>query len=199
MSKVYVFDLDGVIRYWAPDIVASAERKHGLPSGALFGVGFEPDLLLSVVTGVISDDAWRAETVRRLQDTYPDADSAGAVAAWSRPHGEVIAGALDVLTRARTKGQVCLLTNATDRLAKDLSALELTDAFDIIFNSSQIGFAKPDPRVYAHVEHALGVSPDQIVYIDDGATNIRAAADRGWLSLLAKQNTDLFTLLRDHI
>lgn len=199
MSKVFVFDLDGVIRHWDPDIVAVAEREHGLPPGTLLGTAFEPELLLSVVTGVISDDAWRSETARRLHHTYPEADSSGAVAAWSTPHGEVIAGAMDVLTQARAKGRVCLLTNATDRLPMDLTALGLADAFDVIFNSSHIGFAKPDPRVYAHVERALATPPNQIIYIDDGVANIRAAADGGWISLLATPETDLLHLLRDHV
>lgn len=195
MNRVFVFDLGGVIRHWNPEIVSNAERANGLPDGALFGVSFEPALLLAAVTGVISDEAWRAEVVARLQDEYPVANAQKAVADWSRPHGEIIAGSLDVLTRVRELGTVCLLSNATSRLDSDLIALGIASHFDHIFNSSDIGFAKPDQRVFEHVEKALDVDPDQIVYIDDGAANIEAAASRGWVSLLSTHETQLNDLL----
>lgn len=198
MSRAFVFDLDGVIRHWDPNIVRTAERTNGLPEGALFGVSFETDLLLAAVTGVISDDAWREEVGTRLQEEYPDADGAGAVDAWSEPHGAIIAGAQDVLAQARQHGTVCLLSNATSRLNSDLIALGIADAFDHIFNSSEIGFAKPDERVYVHVEQTLDIAADQIVYIDDGAGNVEAASGRGWISLLATPETRLIDLVRPY-
>lgn len=198
MTKAFVFDLDGVIRHWDPAIVANAESAHGLPSGALLATAFEPELLLSVVTGQITDSSWRAEVTSRLNQIYPDADGSGAVTAWSEPVGEIIDGSREVLKKARSQGTLCLLTNATDRLTSDLTALGLIDMFDHIFNSSEIGFAKPDERVYSHVEHVLGHRPDQIVYIDDGIANIDAAAKRGWISLLAGPELPLDELLAPH-
>lgn len=199
MNQVFVFDLDGVIRHWAPDIVANAERTYGLPAGALFGAAFEPELLLSAVTGEITDDAWRREVARRLQQEYPDADGTGAVAAWSEPVGEVIEGSLDVLRQARAQGTVCMLSNATSRLDSDLAALDIAAEFDHIFNSSQIGFAKPDAQVFGHIEQSLGVSGDQIIYVDDGAANVEAATQRGWISLLATPDTRLADLLAPYL
>lgn len=199
MSRTYVFDLDGVIRHWDPDIVSNAERANGLPIGALFAVAFEPELLISAITGEISDEAWRYEVAARLQSRYPDVNGKKAVAEWSSPHGEIIDGALDVLTRVRERGTVCLLSNATSRLDSDLSALGIAHQFDHIFNSSSIGFAKPDERIYAHIEQALDIDPDQIVYIDDGAANVNAAAERGWISLLATPDTKLSDLLMPYL
>lgn len=199
MNQVFVFDLDGVIRHWDPDIVANAERSHGLPSGALFATSFEPDLLLSAVTGVITDEVWRSEVTRLLLREYPAADGAGAVAEWSLPIGEIVEGSVDVLRRARERGTVCLLSNATSRLRSDLAALGITDEFDHIFNSSEIGYAKPDERVFEHVERRFGVSADRIIYIDDGAGNIDAAAKRGWISLLATPETQLANLLEPYL
>lgn len=195
MRKLFVFDLDGVIRHWDPEIVHNIERTHGLPECALFGVSFEPSLLQSAVTGQITDEAWRAEVARRLQAEYPDADAIGAVTAWSEPVGEVIDGSLEVLAMAREIGTVSLLSNATSRLESDLTALGIDGAFAHIFNSSRIGFAKPDQRVFAHIEQALDVESGQTVYVDDGQANIDAAAGRGWTALLATPETRLADLL----
>lgn len=195
MSRVFIFDLDGVIRHWDPEIVSNAERANGLPAGALFVAAFESDLLLAAVTGALRDDEWRSEVATRLQSEYPDANAAAAVADWSNPHGEIIAGSLDVLARAKEHGTVCLLTNATSRLDVDLTALGIADAFDHIFNSSEIGFAKPNERIYAHIEQVLGVEPDQIVYFDDGAANVEAAAERGWNARLVEPGANLMQLV----
>lgn len=199
MTKAFVFDLDGVIRHWDPEIVASAENAHGLPPGALFAVAFEPDLLLEAVTGKISDEAWRQEVARRLQVEHPEANGTGAVHAWSEPHGEIIAGSLEVLDRARGRGPVCLLSNATSRLDSDLVALRIADRFDHIFNSSAIGFAKPDEQVFQHVERVLGVDPGHIVYVDDSSSNVKAASQRGWISLHATPEVPLSELLIQHM
>lgn len=194
--QAFVFDLDGVIRRWNnPDIVGRAEREHGLPDGAIFGSAFDSEMLQQVTTGVITDDAWRAEVTRRLSELNPTADAAGAVAAWSEPFGELITGSVEILQRARHHGVVCLLSNATSRLPADLRELGIDGLFDHIFNSSDIGHAKPDPQVYQHVEAELGLHGDQIIYVDDGPANVDAAAGRGWVSLLASPRATLTALM----
>ena len=195
MTKCFVFDLDGVIRYWDPAIVRDAEARNGLPEGELLGTAFEPELLLSVITGDISDAEWRSRVIEILAEQYPDSQPAKAVAEWSAPVGEVIAGARESIDAVRSVGKVALLTNATDRLRPDLEELGLIDSFDYIFNSSEIGYAKPDPRVFAHVERVMQAQPAAIVFVDDSATNVDTAASRGWTALLATPETRLLDLL----
>jgi HAD superfamily hydrolase (TIGR01509 family) len=50
------------------------------------------------------------------------------------------------------------------------------------FASHLIRHAKPDPRIYAHVEERLGLAPAQIVFFDDLHENVHTAAARGWLA-----------------
>ncbi len=192
---VFVFDLDGVIRRWDPAVVADAERAHGLPAGALLGVAFEPTLLTAVTTGEINDDTWRSKIIGLLSRTYPAVDGAAVAAAWSSPAGEVIAGAPDVIRALQRRYTVCLLTNATDRLLPDLTALGLAGAFDYVFNSSPIGVAKPATGIFAHVEETLGISPQSVVFVDDTPANVAAASDRGWTVLLATPDVPLQQLL----
>lgn len=194
--RAFVFDLDGVIRHWDnPNIVGQAERENGLPDGAIFAAAFEGGLLAQATTGEITDEAWRQDVTRRLSGQFPNANAAAAVAAWSEPFGELMPGALDVLERARAHGQVCLLSNATSRLPRDLQSLGIDGHFDHIFNSSDIGFAKPDQRVYEHIERELGLTGDQIIYVDDAEANAMAAAGRGWISLLASPENTLPKLM----
>jgi len=53
-------------------------------------------------------------------------------------------------------------------------------AFDRDFISGHMGVIKPDARIYEILEQATGLSGDQLIFTDDRADNIAAAAARGW-------------------
>jgi putative hydrolase of the HAD superfamily len=72
-------------------------------------------------------------------------------------------------------------------LRRDLHALDLIDEFDVIFNTAEIGIAKPDPAVFHHVLGELEVSVDEAVFIDDLLENVEGARAAG---LRAHQHTD---------
>ena len=55
----------------------------------------------------------------------------------------------------------------------------LTD-FDRAYISGPMGMAKPDPAIYAAVEADCGIPPAHLLFTDDRAENIAAAAARGW-------------------
>jgi len=60
MTGMAIFDLDGVVRIWDPEIISGAERRAGLPVGSLGAVAFEPALLARVdVGGLLGDDDQR--------------------------------------------------------------------------------------------------------------------------------------------
>lgn len=52
--------------------------------------------------------------------------------------------------------------------------------FDRDFISGHMGVIKPDPAIYAAVETATALAPDTLLFTDDRADNIAAAAARGW-------------------
>ena len=56
--------------------------------------------------------------------------------------------------------------------------------FDHYILSYEIGAMKPDAKIYAAVERALGQTGDAIVYLDDRAENIQGGLDRGWRAIL---------------
>jgi putative hydrolase of the HAD superfamily len=173
-----IFDLDGVVRVWDPAIIGAAERRVGLPAGALAAAAFEPALLHPAITGTITDDAWRAEITANLQARFGYA-AGTAVALWSEPVGAVDAAVLAIVRAVRRTRPVALLTNATSRLRSDLAALGLTSEFDHVFNSSELGIAKPDPRVFAVVCERLDVERSTCWFVDDSRRNVHAAADAG--------------------
>lgn len=189
-------DFDGVVRLWPAHVVASAEDAAGLPRGSIHDTAFAADLLPLAVTGCISDEAWREEVADRLQAAYPEADASGAVADWSASPGVINQPLLDLLRQRRVP--VALITNATTRLPHDLAALGLAGEFDHVINSSVVGVAKPDLGIFAAALQALALPADRVLFVDDDARHVAAAASLGIASYQFQGNTmELEEVLRE--
>ncbi|MDU8910724.1 HAD family phosphatase [Aestuariicoccus sp. MJ-SS9] len=52
--------------------------------------------------------------------------------------------------------------------------------FDRHYISGEMKVIKPDPEIYAMVEADCGLAPEALLFTDDRADNIAAAAARGW-------------------
>ena len=50
--------------------------------------------------------------------------------------------------------------------------------------SGELGFTKPDPRIFAHTERRFGFTAAQATFIDDSQANVAAAAAVGWDPIL---------------
>jgi HAD superfamily hydrolase (TIGR01509 family) len=167
--QVLLLDFDGVIRHFADD-VAAIEAAHGLAPGALMAA-FEPAGGADVTTGRLT----HAEFAVRLGDAVgvPAAGQAWAYEVPFHADHEVLA----LAERARAAGvRVCLLTNGTDKVPQDLGKLGIVDRFDMVFNTHDIGWAKPSPEIYEHVLDRLDVPAQAVLFVDDAERNVRAAA-----------------------
>ena len=179
MSRALLVDLDGVVRTWDPRITAQAETRHGLPTGSIAATAFAVDLLLRVVTGRITDDSWRDEVTARLESAHGPTARA-AVLDWSEPVGEVDRQVLGIVREVRRRMPVVLVTNATSRLSRDLSALSLDAEFDAVVNSSEVGVAKPAAGIFLRACELVGAAPDGSLFVDDSAANVDAAVALGF-------------------
>ena len=66
----------------------------------------------------------------------------------------------------------------------------LNEHFDGMFLSADIGHSKEEKEYYEHVTDALGLSPDQILFIDDEPENITVATDFGLKTHLYDSNSE---------
>ena len=179
MTNVILTDLDGVIRIWSPEIHLKAERATGLPEGAILETAFSDDLLPLVITGQISDDEWRRRIADLLSKDFPNTNAERAVELWSASPGEVDLEVLEILRTCRKRARLVLISNATSRLHSDLQRLGIAGDFDYIINSSEVGFAKPDPNIYFTALDTVGATPNQALFIDDNAGHVAAATRLG--------------------
>lgn len=169
MIRVVLFDLDGVIRHFDPAHVAEIERRHGLVSHTIAGAAFSAPLIDEVTTGRIT----RAEWVRRIGERI---GNDAAATEWGA-HPAVVDGAvLELSDELRAAGlRTAVLTNGTDTIPAELAAHGISDRFDAVFNSAEIGFAKPDPRAFQHVLDALRVEATEVFFTDDSPSKLAGA------------------------
>jgi putative hydrolase of the HAD superfamily len=184
-----LLDLDGVIRHFDPDHRPGVERTYGLTPGTLQETAFEAELIHSVTTGKISRAAWTAEIGRRV-------GSPAAASEWLAARGTVDHDLLAVVDQLRAGGlTVAILTNGTDTVPAELDRFGITERFDAVFNTAEIGYIKPDRRAFLHVVTALGVAPEEVFFTDDSAGKLSGAIELG---MTAKQYIDLDTF-RSHL
>lgn len=66
-----------------------------------------------------------------------------------------------------------------------MDELKLSELFDNITISCEIGVEKPNPRIFEHAMESLGVSADETVHVGDDRRNdlagARDAGCYGWL------------------
>ena len=180
--KYLLSDLDGVIRHFSSERDGEIERRCGLTPGKLLGTAFEKNLLTRAITGKISDEVWRAEVIAELAQQCSPELAAQAVSDWSAHPGSVDHRYLEYLQFKFADLPISLLTNGTSRLHRDLKNLGIFERFFKIFNSAEVGFCKPDRRIFEHVVEALGCEPEEIFFIDDWLPNVTVAKEIGMSS-----------------
>ncbi len=173
MIRAVLFDLDGVVRHFAPRNVAAIESRHGLAPGAIEGVAFSSPMIEMVTTGRMTRRDW----VAQVGDLVGNRDAAEE---WGRQPFRADPGVLALADELRAMGlTTAILTNGTDTIPAEAKALGLHAHFDDIFNSATIGYAKPDERAFRHVLDALGVTGRHVFFTDDSPAKLHGAVALG--------------------
>lgn len=104
---------------------------------------------------------------------------------------------IEVMRRLKNKYRLVMLSN-TDVMRFGFIREKFPEVmfFDDYVLSYEVGYVKPDPRIYqAAVEKALA-EPQECVFIDDRPENIAAAQDLGIRTIHFLDETDLASELR---
>jgi len=101
---------------------------------------------------------------------------------------------LTFLTELKDTIRIAAFTNTIDlhwRLLSNPKNYRFPQLFETIFASHLIGEAKPTRRAFTKVLDVLGLSPEEVVFVDDSALNVSGASQLGIKGIVFK---DLDTL-----
>lgn len=182
---VVVFDLDDTL-YPEADYVTSGFRYVGELVERLYGTAFVEPLLA----------AWRAGSADPIGEVLRESglppglkDNLIAAYRYHRPSISPSPGAFELIQRCRQRGCPLYLISdgrgLTQRLKLD--ALGLTQAFDAVFISEEVGAGKPDARSFQEIM-ARGPERGSWVYVGDNpAKDFVAPNALGWSTIGVRQ------------
>jgi 2-haloacid dehalogenase len=176
--QAVIFDLGNVLTRWQPEafydrVIGEAQRR------ALFGA-----VDLHGMNMLIDAGALFRETIYDWAERTPD--WAPEIRMWYDRWIELasprIEGSIALQRALRAKGvAVFMLSNASAIAFEEaLPKMDFLRDFDRSYVSGRMGVVKPDPRIYEMVERDCGLAPQSLLFADDRAENIVAAARRGW-------------------
>ena len=97
-----------------------------------------------------------------------------------------------LLRELKSRYSLAIVSNFYGNLPAICKELGLSPYFDVIIDSAQVGFLKPDPRIFNCALGALGAKPDQAVFVGDSVSrDMRGAKALGmphvWLEFVEPQ------------
>lgn len=125
-------------------------------------------------------------------------------ACWNAILGRVQLDQFQLIQPLRKHCDVVLLSNTNSLHVEALEAEfekshpgeRLSNFFDRIYYSQQIGLRKPEPQVFAHVVEQGAFNPAHTLFIDDSAGHLQGAQAKGLQTLLHPQNAPLLPSLQ---
>jgi putative hydrolase of the HAD superfamily len=178
-----IWDFGGVISSSPFDAFRSYEQAHGLPADFLRGVNarnpmhnawaqFERNAIdLATFDGAFADES------AALGHRVPGRDVVALLG------GEIRPAMVEALRRLRTRLKIGLITNNVAGPEADgfepSGRAAVLQLFHHVVESSKVGLRKPDPAIYTLMCDALGVAPENAVFLDDLGINLKPARALG--------------------
>ena len=173
-----IFDIGNVLIEWQPER-RLAETIGPDRAAALFAAFDVHHMMTRIDAGhdfatTIAETAqahpdWSAE-ILRFRDSWTE------IARPEIPHSVRLLRAL----RAKGVATFALTNFGAQNFPQSAAQFPFLREFDRHYISGEMGLIKPDPAIYSAVEQDCGLPPETLLFTDDRADNIAAAAARGW-------------------
>lgn len=171
MIRALLLDADGVVQYPGPGWLKEMAR--------LGGTEFVREAFRLEKTTLTGEADLRELLAELLLRLGRECTAEEILQIWYRI--EVDDFMLALVDRVRATGTItALATNQQSYRGTFIQQnLPYANHFDRQFHSFEVGLAKPDPAYFRHIVAELGIEPDEAVFVDDMAVNVRGARKAG--------------------
>ena len=183
--KLVIFDLDGTVLETLGDLanaVNAAMEMHSFPTHSIekvrtmIGNGVANLIMRATPEGTSEEK--RAQVLADFKAYYRD-----HVNDVTRPYD----GILDLLKALKAAGvKVGINSNKYDAALQNLCHIHFEGLYDYAVGESEATPKKPDPTAAKRIMKAIGVSPEETIYIGDSNVDLNTAANAGidsaWVS-----------------
>ncbi len=192
MIRTLLLDADGVVQRFDPAtwsaIVAMTPRSDKQ--------GFVTAIMEAERPCLSGLSAFPVAFARVLEDWECHASPEEGMRLWNEVQTD--SGVLDIVSSVRRLGiRCCLASNQQPARALHMSTvLGYAEVFDREFYSHELGIAKPDVAYFATILQSLAEPANVVLFVDDNAQNVEAAAGLGIQAECFPANSGAATLQR---
>jgi putative hydrolase of the HAD superfamily len=189
MIEAVIWDFGGVFTSSPAVAFARYESERGLPA----------DIIRRTNTANHLENAWaKFERAEVDIDTFDRLFAAESLALGAEVRGRDVLPLLsgdprpemvEALRRVKARFKTGCITNNVPGMAtgsasgRSLYVAEVMVLFDHVIESAKTGLRKPDPRIYRMMAEALGVDPENCIYLDDLGINLKPAREMGMTTI----------------
>lgn len=200
--RTIIFDLGGVIIDLDKSRCIEAFQKLGYDNVAdMLGNYKQSGEFLALEEGKITAAEWRDIIREKIGHNHSDKEIDEAFNAFlvSIPQKK-----LQMLTELRKKYRVAMLSNTNavmfegriPEMFLEVEGKPMEEYFDDIYVSYKMNMTKPSPEIFEAVAADMQISPEEALFIDDSASNISAASQLGFQTMLVEPYTDFSAKLQ---
>jgi len=205
------FDAAGTLIRPSPSvgaIYAEMLRAHGVHADAAqiennFRCAFKQ--IQSQAGTLLNKPTWKSIVARTLQPWTCDNFNALFESLWQTfalpERWTILPAVLPLLEQLQAmQYRMIVLSNNDARLVSVLNGLGLAKYFQAIYISAEIGYEKPDIRIFQHVTQTLNTRPDNMLHVGDSFKHDHTGALRaGWHSYCLGIEPHSLTDLREQL
>ena len=177
--RAVIFDL------WATLVPWDQEQANRFYDQMAVAAGVEEERFREAWVGQRKDREVRP-IADHLRDLFgdlgaePDLDEVLAMRReWTQRSLHPRPDALETLAELRRRGhKLGLISVCSQEVPHVWGQTPFADAFDELVFSCDVGFSKPDPRIYELACERLGVGPTECLFVGDGANDELPGAER---------------------
>ena len=204
MIKHLLFDMGGVVFTQNTQEAFRRFKAIGLDPNYYIGEYGQKDFYLDVETGDISADDFinKVAEVRGNYDLSWDDLLQCLLGFFDGARSKVV----EDLDRLHRDFHLCLLSNTnpfimshTKSKAFTAEGRPITDFFDTLFLSYEMGICKPDARIFLKALEMEQMKADECLFIDDSKKNTDAAEKVGIHTLFVPSNSDWMPALEERL
>jgi len=201
--KNIIFDYGGVILNIDPSLTFKALKEAGTED--IEGLHLHlttQEFYNKLETGQITPEEFRKsiKEYTKTNMTNQQIDDA-----WNALILDMPAHRIKLLEEIRSKYRIFMLSNTNkihyDKyradLERDFGYPDFSHLFEKAHFSHEIGYRKPDARIFQYVLDVHGLKPEETLFIDDSLINVEAADCLGMTGLLLENGVEINDLFED--
>jgi putative hydrolase of the HAD superfamily len=195
-GQAVLIDIGGVlVADSLPEAAAAWSARLGITRqaflNALFGGSDD-----QVLTGRVSEQAWWDVVAGRLE-AGPDllAELRRDLASRETWDGTLVA----FVRRLRGRAKTAAVSNAWPGTRARMSQAGMLDLVDEVVLSCEVGYAKPDPRIFTAALRRLAAGPGDALFIDDTPGHVTAAESLGMTGHVHTSTTSTISRIEDFL